>query len=870
MRTPTLSPAPEIQATRSTLLSSPEAWEGLLRDQQLLEDDAVAAGAARFRERLTQAQQHGREATMGAAFTLLKKAIDPVEKGFEALIEGSTKRRGPKHVALKWVMAVGAETAAYLTAKAVIDHIHTGYTLRKLSCHLADLLTDELKYRRFRELAPGLFKYRMNSFTTSSIVHMSRSLSATMRMAKCDECREAEREECPHLDCSDLKLLPRDKVLIGSKMISVLIETTGLVELVEKVHKRGAPGTVRSMAWIVPTEATAEWLRKRNDVLEDLAPPNLPMIVPPIRWEPGVRGGYRFALRGKHPLVRGGGENWEAGLKEHSMPLVYEALNRIQETAWKVNRRVLDVVAELARRGGDRAGLPATEDAPLPEKPHDIETNQAARREWRRSAHRIKEANISRMSRARSLYRVLSAATTVEDRPAVWFAYNLDFRGRIYPITDALSPQGDDLQKSLLTFAEGKPLGEDGAAWLALHGASTLGEWDGQKMSRLTIQERVDVIQGLTVEIAAVAEDPFVNSWWMEVDEPLQFLAFCFEWAGFYRMWQQGRGEEYVCSLPVAMDGSCNGLQHFSAMFLDEVGAASVNVSPSERPADVYQRIADVALRQVEQDAPTNDLARLWLTSGLINRSLAKRPTMTFGYGSRRFGFRIQLSTYLNGLGAKVKDHFVLPGDNGYPVEADWQACGYLAGVFWSALREVVVKAAEGMEAFQKAARVVAKAGKALSWTVPVTGFPVVQGYFVMDTKKVETVIAGRVCRPSVYTATKEIAPKRQANAIAPNVVHSLDAAALMMTVVSCARHNDGMQFAMVHDSYGTLPADAGLLAHTLRSEFVNLYSRDVPGELWGQWADLTRDVDDAELPEIPAKGKLDLSGVRNSDFFFC
>lgn len=39
-------------------------------------------------------------------------------------------------------------------------------------------------------------------------------------------------------------------------------------------------------------------------------------------------------------------------------------------------------------------------------------------------------------------------------------------------------------------------------------------------------------------------------------------------------------------------DGSCNGLQHYAALGRDSVGAASVNLLPSELPQDVYSGVA--------------------------------------------------------------------------------------------------------------------------------------------------------------------------------------------------------------------------------------------------------------------------------------
>src|SRR3546814_17064020 len=48
---------------------------------------------------------------------------------------------------------------------------------------------------------------------------------------------------------------------------------------------------------------------------------------------------------------------------------------------------------------------------------------------------------------------------------------------------------------------------------------------------------------------------------------------------------------DLVSRIPVALDGSCSGLQHFSAMLRDEEGGAAVNLLPAERPQDVYKGV---------------------------------------------------------------------------------------------------------------------------------------------------------------------------------------------------------------------------------------------------------------------------------------
>ena len=115
------------------------------------------------------------------------------------------------------------------------------------------------------------------------------------------------------------------------------------------------------------------------------------------------------------------------------------------------------------------------------------------------------------------------------------------------------------------------------------------------------------------------------------------------------------------------------------------------------------------------------------------------------------------------------------------------------------------------MEWLQKSARaVVAATGQAVKWVVPVTGFPVKQEYYQQEKRQVATILAGKVIKPRVYRNTSKPLTLKQANGISPNVVHSLDAAALVLAVtqsmnrgVTCASHRhrcrQGKEFARRH-----------------------------------------------------------------------
>jgi len=842
--------------------------QDLLDRQRELEENAIALGGARFRKSIESAEARGEASLVGAARYLLSRAIEPVQTGVEEFLIAPTT--GRKHIAFRWCQMLGADVAAYITVKAVMDSFVERRAYRKLAESIASRFGDEMRYREFRAKAPGLFDYAVSKFQTSNYSHKARSLNGWLNHAVCSACRKAERTECSHIETFDLS--DAHRLLVGGKMLDIMAETTGLVEIehetVPRVSNRSRPKTE---LYVVPSPAAEELLNKRNEMLEFLTPYTMPMVVPPLPWSRHEPGGYRYALRGRFGLVRGISKEAKQRIRNAEMPVVYSALNRIQSTAWRVNSHVLEVAEAIKASGRAIAGLAAFEKEPLPVKPDDIDENEEARNAYRRQSREVHERNVIRRREAREVDCILNAARAVATEEAIYFPHNVDFRGRIYPIATALHPQGRDLAKALLTFAYGKPLGETGAAWLAIHGANCLGETpQGQKVSRMTMQERADWIQSHTQEICDVVARPFDNLWWSRADDPLQFFAFCVEWAAFARLHNAGHGEEYVCSLPISQDGSCNGLQHFAALFRDRVGGSAVNLCPNDRPADIYERIARQVLDSLSEVAADQPLAAKWLASGLVTRKLCKRPTMTFVYGSRRFGFREQLSDYLKhdlerSEYLRVRELFT----DGTTNELK-PACDLMSEHIWNALRVCAIAAFDGMAWMQKCAGVIARNGHAVEWQVTPTGFPVRQEYFDVQRHQVKTVLCGSVVQPSFYTATDVVSQHEQRNGVAPNIVHSLDAAALMLTVALAGAQ--GIEhFAMIHDSYGTLAADCSLLARCTRQAFVGMYSQhDIVGDLYAQFGAQVPDEERDEIPAPPSRGDLDIGAVLASTYFFC
>jgi DNA-directed RNA polymerase len=91
------------------------------------------------------------------------------------------------------------------------------------------------------------------------------------------------------------------------------------------------------------------------------------------------------------------------------------------------------------------------------------------------------------------------------------------------------------------------------------------------------------------------------------------------------------------------------------------------------------------------------------------------------------------------------------------------------------------------------------------------------------------------------------------------------------MATVNMGRENGIQAWAVVHDSFGTHAGNVESLNVILREAFVMQYQTDWLQRFRDELvpAALATGVHDFDLPEVPAKGTLDIEQVRHSQFFF-
>ena len=721
----------------------------------------------------------------------------------------------------------------------------------------------------------------------------------------------------------------------GSEFFDVEMVQRGQVQRKARkpanVDAKPASGLKKTWKVIKLSDAAREMIEDEHTRLEIMRPPHRPMLCQPKPWQwedapptplgddgepdddveevtgPGrYVGGY---LHLSTDLIHNGPHRHTAALRDPLSEETLRAINTLQDTPWQINRAVYDVMREAMEAGSRLGGLlPPAEPEFLGDLfPDEVWASMSKEAKAKEKARRekIHTENAHNESHRYAWRFRLDMAKDVLDEPMIWFPHGADFRGRLYAEVTDLSPQGSDEGKALIQFAHGKPLGEDGLTWLYIRAAScyaTEKTPTGEvQVDKLPFEGREQWAKGHLDRIHETADHPLDDLWWTEAEDPWCFLATCFEISAAVR---SGDPHTFISHLPIPLDGSCNGLQHLSALGRDRDGALATNVIPSETGdrRDIYSEVAEVLKQLVAEDAGKgNELAREWQPK--IKRALVKRAVMTTPYGVSERGIGRQL----------------LKGRHTDGLEDETEAANYLQDRLVTAIDKTVSSATKIKAWLGEVAGALAAQDIPFRWQTP-SGNTLQQAYWELKTKRVKT-LAGQITLqveqpvdPVIRKQQKEqdelrrravwqqhlaqggdprdrrkvmrqlaedegwdkrpkagLRRTKQKKAASPNVIHSFDSAHLCRTVNACAEEWLLADFAMIHDSFGVHAADTTLLSDILRNEFLRIYE----GTNWLQRIEdyIRGYAPDVKIPSWSEKitlGDLQLyPGVLHSQHFF-
>jgi len=805
---------------------------GTMEQQLKLEVCAVDEAKSEYHRRVREGD------SLPPHFALIRMGFRPLANAIRNWQQSTTagRRNGKYRVLLR---DVPAEDLAFMVLWVTITELDEEPNASVAALHIGRAIQEHLEYLKFKQEAPAYLavveenlKTTRNKKHRGTVIHRARK-----KVGIPDVMWDAETN-----------------AHIGATFMELLITSTGMFE------KRRTCSRAGNMCYaITPSEATRGFLERAHAQCSIDHPWYLPCVIPPKPWTEAHGGGYYSNTgRMKLDLVRSRQLDVQTHVESHVSENIYSTINIIQETPWQVNRKVLEVAEVVWRTTNGFGIMPKAEAIELPETPwtSDDEFKRMKKeepekvKEWKTKASEAHFKRSRATSKALAVARTIARARRFVDYEAIYFPWSLDWRGRAYPITSFLNPQGEDLAKGMLQFADEVPLGVDGVWWLKVHGANC---WAGDsKIDKAPLPERVKWIEEHEAEIIDSGTDPLDGArFWTGAEDPWQFLAFCFEYTEWVKC---GRNIAHPTRIPVSVDGSCNGLQHFAALGRDMTGGAEVNLTFGCTPADVYTK---VALRTQElivtdmdnhetfkevKNADTGederisfaDMARVWHEH--VDRKLVKRNVMTIPYGVTNIGMREQLAEVLQ---KRIDKGDLRPMDR----REMFRATVYLALRIADAVCDVMPAVKEIMGWIRGCASLFNEAGMSMTWTAP-HGFPVLQKYIKSEMYALDTYWGKQRVRIGLSRDTTTLNGHKQTGGSAPNFVHSMDACHLFTTVDRCVslgiRH-----FAMVHDSYGVHAANAGILSRELRLAFDDMYAENHLMKLYSHWKEV--------LPETQA-----------------
>lgn len=831
--------------------------EGNLKVKEAI--DKLGIGGSKGAIRLSKMCEEGTHET------LLEVYISNIEQW-----RGDREEKAKKLAAQNWGQAlpflehIEADQAACIAIRVILDGAAQEKMVNTVAIEIGSAIQDHLHLLNLETEHPGRYGFLIDELKQKTI---ARHRNAVVHRI------------VSKYGADDLEWTNTNKLHLGMILIELFKHTADVIDIWEDGTGSDTPLRVKFNPW------AAEWIELANQRFQ---PVHKPMVYPPREWrgeltlkEDGkqffqITGGYRTEALYRAKMIKTRAKGQITRLAAEDLSAVFGAVNAVQATPWRINGKVLGVMEELwkcAHPRSDPERLFTDESLPEPsrhawmgddslpkgERPKPETPEQTSQlNEWRRRTALIKEHNNQARAKKKCAGRQLAVARNFKDYEQIWFPHYLDFRGRVYPFASYLNPQSNDNGKGLLMFADGKPLGERGMYWLQVHLAGCFG------VDKVSFDDRVKWVQEHRLQILESASNPLDGSrWWADAEKPWQALAACFEMAG---AWEQG--PDFVSHIPMAQDGSCSGLQHYSAMLRDPDGGAEVNLVPREKPGDIYSKVAKCA--QNLSDGSTYgtmpDEKRLEMEhmrdawKGKVVRKIAKQPTMTLCYGSTQKGMEGQILSALMGM---------KPDDRPQGVKMD-KAATYMAGIVWKAIGKEVKAARGGMDFLKGCTRLLAKASLPVTWKAP-NGFRVEQQCMKIISKRVKIHFQGQLMYLTVAEIDeKALDPFAQTNGVAPNFVHSLDSSHLMATVNR--GFSKGLQsWAVIHDSFAVHARDTDALNEVIRETFVEQYTPDLLEKFRaGVVEQLSAHPKlQREVPLLPAKGILDLEAVKAALYFF-
>lgn len=422
---------------------------------------------------------------------------------------------------------------------------------------------------------------------------------------------------------------------------------------------------------------------------------SLPMIYKPMLWRSFKIGGYYLRQTQFSKVIPDHHEALSL-FEVNNTTKIMKVLDLLGEVKWKVNVKVLDLVEFLWGKGGGKAYIPKRFNEKIITK--EMITTSG---NFKEKLELLKESQSNRENHSLrcDFMQKIHIARDYANVSQIFYPHNLDYRGRAYPISPHLNHLGSDINRGILEYSEKRPLGKNGLRWMKIHLANVIGK------DKLPLDQREKYVEGIIDTVHKCAKDPYKNLEWLDTDNPWQSIAAMMEVSNAVL---SSNPENYKTGLHVHVDGSCNGLQHYSALGRDLKGGFEVNLINRERPGDVYSKVLEFVLEKIKNETNPVDVkyAELLRKEGIVTRKVIKQTVMTSVYGVTLIGARDQIRKQLKETGL-------------YDPQSLFYVSMYLAKMTIESIGDLFKEANQIKGWLTKCALIISNSGNTVKWVTP-------------------------------------------------------------------------------------------------------------------------------------------------------
>lgn len=401
----------------------------------------------------------------------------------------------------------------------------------------------------------------------------------------------------------------------------------------------------------------------------------------------------------------------------------------------------------------------------------------------------------------------------------------IDFRGRIYCMSEYLNYQSTELAKALLLFSKPGKIHKtniDCIKYLKIFGVNSYGNG----IDKLSHNDKIKWLDENLYDILNFKNKKLIE----KAENRFLFTSFCIE----YKKWVDflNNEETYLYThFPIQLDASCNGYQHLALLSGDFKLGSKLNLTRSnwnDKPEDFYNHVLTAVFSYInenlkkesfknEKDSKFKSYERLSKIN--INRKIIKKSIMTIPYNASS----IRLTAYIKEVFDYTYDEnniqwFYI---NDIDQKILFSDIVNLVKIIKFVLDQEFPRIVKLMLYLHEIATILTKLNIPIPWILP-SGLNVKQSYINTKSVKINPFIFKKTSF-TIKIVTQELNKAKQVRSFMPNLIHSLDATSIALMFENFWNINTNLY--TVHDCFATTADKIEILIDLLKKTYISIYS---------------------------------------------